>query len=304
MPSLDWNDLKYLLALKRAGTLAAAARELGVDHSTVSRRLSALEEEIGNTLFRRTPDGLVFTEAGEAAAVTAEAMERTTSGLLSKLAGADDRDEGVVRLTIPEGFIPRVAQELTRLHQAHPGLTVELLSNVAALDLLRGEADVALRLFRPTQQGLVVRLLGKVGWSLYASETYVARKGVLSSVGDLRGHQLIAYDEGLKNSPGQRWFDEHAPEATVVMRGGSMRGVQLAIAQGLGIGAMPCFVAANDPGLRRVTPETIASGEAHLVTTPDLQKVKRIRRVMDGLGAMYERDRALYEGSLVWALAH
>jgi DNA-binding transcriptional LysR family regulator len=295
---MDWNDLKYLLALKRAGTLAAAARELGVDHSTVSRRLSALEDEIGNTLFRRTPDGLVFTEAGEQAAVTAEAMERSTAGLLGKLAGADDRDEGVVRLTIPEGFIPRVAQEVARLHEAHPGLKVELLSNVAALDLLRGEADVALRLFRPTQQGLVTRLLGKVGWSLYASEAYLARKGLLASLGDLSGHELIAYGEGLKGTPGQRWLDENAQGAAVVMRGGSMRGVQLAIAQGLGIGSMPCFVAADDSGLRRMTPETVAYGEAHVVTTPDLQKVKRVRRVMDGLSAMYERDRALYLGAL------
>ena len=294
---MDWNDLKYLLALKRAGTLAAAARELSVDHSTVSRRLAALEEEIGNTLLRRTPEGLVLTEAGEQAASTAEVVERTTSELLARLAGADDRTEGPVRLTIPEGFIPRVAQALARLHQAHPGLKVELLSAVAALDLLRGEADVALRMFRPMQQGLVARLLGNVGWSLYASEAYLARKGPVS-VGELAGHELIAYDEELKSSPGQRWLDENARTASVVMRGGSMRSIQVAIAQGLGIGSMPCFVAANDPGVRRVVPETIASGDAYVVTTPDLQKVKRVRLVIDALVEMYERDRALYLGSL------
>ncbi len=298
MRRLDWNDLKYLLALKRAGTLAGAARALSVDHSTVSRRLSALEEEIGSSLFRRTPEGLVFTEAGEQAAATAEAMERTTQSLLGKLAGGDDRPEGVVRLTIPEGFIPRVLPEVQQLGERHPGLRVELLSSSAALDLLRGEADLALRLFRPTQAGLVVRPLGKVGWSLYAGEAYVARKGLLAAAGDLTGHELIAYEEGLKSTPGQRWLDETDHHGQVVMRCGTMRAVQLAIAQGVGIGAMPCFVAANDPTLRRMMPQTIAAGEAHLVTTPDLQKVKRVRLVLDALVAMYERDRAIYQGQL------
>ena len=96
---VDWNDLKYLLALKREGTLAGAARALSVDHSTVSRRLAALEDAIGTQLLRRTPEGLCFTEAGNAAAASAEAMDASASGLLSKLAGEDDRDAGVVRLT-------------------------------------------------------------------------------------------------------------------------------------------------------------------------------------------------------------
>ncbi len=294
---VDWNDLKYLLALKRAGTLAGAARELGVDHSTVSRRLTALEEAIGSKLLRRTPEGLCFTEAGNTAAATAEAMDATAAGLLGKLAGADDRAAGVVRLTCAEGLIPVLVSELQQLRESYPELRVELLPSTATLDLLRREADVALRMFRPTQAALVARLVGKLGWSLYASEAYVARKGPLASAADLSGHELIAYDHELKSAFGPRWLDEHAGSGTVVMRCDSVRGALLAMTQGVGIGTMPCYLAASEP-LRRMTPEVTANTEVFLVTAPDLQDLKRIRLVLDAVAAMFERNRALFAGTL------
>jgi DNA-binding transcriptional LysR family regulator len=164
------------LALKRAGTLAGAARALSVDHSTVSRRLVALEEAIGCQLLQRTPEGLCFTEAGNTAAASAEAMDAAAVGLLSKLAGGDELDAGIVRLTCAERFSPYLVAELEQMRVAHPQLSVELLPSTATLDLLRREADVALRMFRPTQAALVARRVGKLGWSLYASDAYVARK--------------------------------------------------------------------------------------------------------------------------------
>lgn len=295
---VDWNDLKYLLALKRAGTLAGAARELAVDHSTVSRRLAALEEAIGSQLLRRTPEGLCFTDAGNTAAATAEAMAASASGLLDKLAGADDRDAGVVRLTCAEAFIPFLVEESRQLRDAHPELRVELLPSTAVLDLLRREADVALRMFRPTQPALVARMVGKLGWSLYASEAYVARKGPLKSVGDLSGHELIAYDAELKAGFGPRWLDEHAGSATVVMRCDSVRGAMLAITQGVGIGTIPCYLAGGEPMLRRLTPEVTANAEVFLVTAPDVQDLKRVRLVLEMVAAMFERNRALFAGTL------
>jgi DNA-binding transcriptional LysR family regulator len=295
---VDWNDLKYLLALKRAGTLAGAARALSVDHSTVSRRLVALEEAIGSQLLQRTPEGLCFTEAGNTAAASAEAMDAAAVGLLSKLAGGDELDAGIVRLTCAEGFIPYLVAELEQMRVAHPQLSVELLPSTAALDLLRREADVALRMFRPTQATLVARRVGKLGWSLYASEAYVARKGPLQSLGDLSGHDLIAYDAELKTSFGPRWLEEHAGSARVVMRCDSVRGAVLAITQGVGIGTMPCYLAAGEPSLRRLTPEVTASAEIFLVTAPDLQPLKRIRLVLEMGAAMFDRHRSLFAGSL------
>lgn len=295
---MDWNDLKYLLALKRAGTLAGAARALAVDHSTVSRRLAALEDAIGSRLLRRTPEGLSFTEAGDAAAATAEAMDANASTLLSKLAGADDLAAGVVRLTCVEAFIPFLVSEAQQLREIYPELRLELLPSTGTLDLLRQEADVALRMFRPTQAALVARHVGKVGWSLFASEEYVARKGELATLGDFSGHDLIAYDKEIASAFAGRWLDEHADTGAVVMRCDTVRGAVLAIAQGVGIGTVPCFMAAGEPSLRRMTPEVTASNEVFLVVAPDLQDLKRIRIVLESVMAVFDRNRALFAGSL------
>jgi DNA-binding transcriptional LysR family regulator len=295
---VDWNDLKYLLALKRAGTLAGAARALAVDHSTVSRRLVALEDAIGSQLLRRTPEGLSFTEAGNSAAVTAEAIDAATSTLLVKLAGADNRVAGLVRLTCVEAFIPLLAAEARQIQESYPELRVELLPSTGTLDLLRREADVALRMFRPKQAALVARHVGKVGWSLFASEEYVRRKGELRSLGDFSGHDLIAYENEVGSAFGPRWLEEHAGAGTVVMRCDTVRGALLAIAQGVGIGTVPCFMAANEPSLRRMTPEVTANNEVFLVTAPDLQDLKRIRLVLESVAAAFHRNRALFAGRL------
>jgi len=293
---VDWNDLKYLLALKRAGTLAAAARALAVDHSTVSRRLSALEDAIGAQLLRRTPEGLSFTEAGDRAVVAAEAMDAATSELLAKLAGADDRVAGLVRLACSEPFIPYLAAESRQLREIHPELRLELLPSTATVDLLRNEADVALRMYRPTQAALVARHVGKVGWSLFASEEYVTRKGMLATPGDLSGHDLIAYENEVRSMSGARWLEEHAGTGTIVMRCDTVRGALLAISQGFGIGTVPCFIAAGDPSLRRMTAEVTANNEVFLVTAPDLHDLERIRVVVESVAGVFQRNRALFAG--------
>lgn len=296
--AVDWDDLKYLLALKRAGTLAGAARALAVDHSTVSRRLAALEDAMGTQLLRRTPDGLSFTEAGDRAAVTAEAMDAATSELAVKLGGADDRVAGVVRLTCVEAFIPFMAEQSRQLRERYPELRVELLASTGTLDLQRREADVALRMFRPTQTALVARHVGKVGWSLFASEDYVTRRGKLETLGDFSGHDLIAYEKDVRTAFGPRWLEEHAATGTVVMRCDTVRGAMLAVTQGVGIGTIPCFMAAGEPSLRRMTPEVIANNEVFLVIAPDLQDLKRIRVVLESVAAVFDRNRALFAGGL------
>jgi DNA-binding transcriptional LysR family regulator len=138
----------------------------------------------------------------------------------------------------------------------------------------------------------------KVGWSLFASEEYVARKGALGPLGDLSGHDLIAYDNEVGSAFGARWLEEHAGTGTVVMRCDTVRGALLAIAQGVGIGTVPCFIAADEPSLRRMTPEVTANNEVFLVTAPDLQGLKRVRLVLESVAALFDRNRALFAGRL------
>src|SRR5262249_17767216 len=143
--ALDWNDLRYFLAVQRAGTLAGAARELGVKHTTVGRRLTALEETLGVKLFTHAPEGFVLTRAGSEIVELALSIEASTSAIERRIKGEDSRVEGTVRLTTSESFSKFFVHRLLALRQQHPKLLVEVLSSNRAFDLSRGEADVAVR---------------------------------------------------------------------------------------------------------------------------------------------------------------
>lgn len=293
---VDWNDLRYLLALKRAGSLAGAARELKVDGSTVSRRLAALEEALGAHLLRRTPDGLTFTEAGEAAAATAAKLEASTAELERTLSGEDERPEGTVRLTFPDGFMPYLISAVGRLREPYPKLQVELIASPRPLDLSRGEADVALRLTRPSQEGLLAKRLGTIGWALYASEKYLLARGTPKHLGDFEGHDVVHYEDTLKGVPGAVWLDAHARAAKVVMRANSPRTVMTAALEGLGICALPCFTVVATPELRRLTPDVIGAPEVFAVTAPDRSHTRRVRLVVEMLVELFDREAALFAG--------
>src|SRR5689334_8785319 len=156
---MDWNDLRYLLAVHRGGSLAGAAKALGVTKATASRRLAALEEALGTELVARTPDGLTLTEAGRIALSSAEEMARIAAAIESRLGNAEDGAvRGTVRLTAPQWLAERLLlSELPALRAQHPGLEVQLLGTNAVLDLTRLEADLALRNVKPTHLSLVAR---------------------------------------------------------------------------------------------------------------------------------------------------
>jgi DNA-binding transcriptional LysR family regulator len=295
---VDWNDLRYLLALRRAGSLAAAGRALGVDQSTVSRRLGALEEALGTQLFSRTAEGLVFTAAGESAATTAAEMERLCAGLIDSVGGDAQRLAGVVRISTTDDFADLLLRGLQGLRGAHPGILLEVVAENAPADLARGEADIAVRMFRETRSSLISRRLGQFGWALYGSAAYVARKGTPAAAAALSGHELIGYTGAAASSPGARWLEAHAGSATIVVRGSSTRSVALAIADGQGISVLPCFLAAGNPALHRLAPEVVAINEVYAVTAPDRRKLARVGVVMNELVALFERDQGRLGGAV------
>ena len=281
MHSLDWNDLRYFLAVSRAGTLAGAARDLAVRHSTVARRLEALEEALAVSLFTRTPDGLVLTEAGAGILPQAEAAERAALAIERQAAGGDTRIAGTVRLTTSEGFSGFLVRRLAALNERYPELMVEVLSGNRFYDLTRGEADLAVRIGETTQPDLICKRIGLAGWSVYAAAAYLARRGMPASLDDLRGHAVIGFDETLAQVPGALWLDRHAAGAEVVMRGNSIFAVLNAAIVGMGIAVLPCFMAEAEPNLRRLSAETTGSREIWLVFHPDVAKIARVRTVID-----------------------
>src|SRR5258706_7039944 len=164
----DWDALRIFLALSRARTLAAAARTLGVDETTVARRLARLEKEMGASLVERAAGGLSLTAAGEAVRAAAEGMESAALAAARRALGAHKQLSGRVRVTAPE-ILGRyfVLPALQAVHQRHPGIAIELISTIVRLDVTRREADVAIRTVRPTEPGLVARKLARMSVAPY-----------------------------------------------------------------------------------------------------------------------------------------
>jgi DNA-binding transcriptional LysR family regulator len=293
---MDWNDLRFFLAVARSGSLAGAARALSVEHTTVSRRLGALEADLAVRLFARGPAGLALTEGGKAILPAVETVAAQISALERTIAGGDARAAGTVRLTIPESGNGYFMAKLAALRTRHSDLVIELISDNRPLDLRRGEADVAVRFANSLDQELIVRKAGVAGWSLYASPDYTARKGPVASADDMAGHDVIGFAEEMSGVEGATWLRSLRPMANVVMRGNNLTAVARAAAAGIGIAPLPCFAAADEPGLERITREIIGRRDILLVAHPDLVRVSRVRATMDFLLELFTRDAAQWSG--------
>ncbi len=293
---LNWDDLRFVLALKRGGSLGAAARLLKVEQSTASRRLSSLEEALGVQLVARTPEGLVLSTAGQTVAELAEGIDGRVEEVRRHISGEDQRPEGQVRLSTTETMANFVMPGLVPLREQYPKLQVQLVVNSAALDLMRREADLALRLFRETSPTLIARKIGVVGWSLFASRTYLERNGA-GRAGSLEGHAVIGHGGAIAKAVGGLWLAKHSRVEDVVLTCESVASVLNAVKAGLGVSPLPCFAAHHDAALVRLTPEVIDSTEAFLVIPPDHKDTVRVRLVMDALSALFERERKVLEGS-------
>jgi DNA-binding transcriptional LysR family regulator len=293
---LDWNDLRYFLAIARASTLVGAARELRVEHTTVGRRLAAIEAALGARLFTRGPDGFSLTDAGAEILPVAEEIAARVEKIERCASGADARIEGTVRVTTSEALGGYLVGLLPGLRERHPALVVEILSGNRAFDLLRGEADLAVRVRDDTEPGLVARTLVRAGWSLYGSPSYRDRKGPLAAAEDLRGHDIVGFDPSLAASPGGQWLAAHAAGANVVLRANSIVAALNAAICGMGIAALPCFVADSERALVRATSVVIGTRNVFLVVHPDLARVARVRAVMDYLVDVFEHNAPMWSG--------
>jgi DNA-binding transcriptional LysR family regulator len=244
-----WDDIRIFLAVFRQRSLGAAAARLGVDTSTVSRRLTALEESLRARLFERSREGLLPTRAAELVLAAAEAMETAHARLARDATDRNAAIEGVVRVSADPGMAEVfVAPALARLRSRHPNVDIELDCSARTLDLTRHEADVALRSTAPRGAELVVTKIADAGWLVAAAPTLAKSVGHVVSWSDLA---WITWDRDFASFPAAQWVTRHAPKARVVLRT-SHFGSQLAAAVvGVGVGLFPePFVRAR--GLRAV----------------------------------------------------
>jgi DNA-binding transcriptional LysR family regulator len=299
--AVNWDDLRYVLALKRTGSLGAAARSLKVESSTASRRLAALEASLGVQLVTRTPEGVTLNAAGCGVAELAETIDRGVEELERKIGGEDARPEGVVKLATTDAVASFLMAGLIPLRSEYPKIQVQLVVGNAGHDLLRKEADIAVRMYRDQNPSLVTRKIGELGLSLYASRELVQRTGCnVPLAGDARslcGLPVIRFGEGLATSTGGKWLATNTRDEDVVLSGTSMASVINAVRAGLGISVLPCFTVHGDAALVRLTPEVVARVEAFLVIPPEHRDTVRVRLVMDAITALFVRERALLEGA-------
>jgi DNA-binding transcriptional LysR family regulator len=273
----DWEGLRIFLALSRARTVAAAARKLGIDETTVARRLTRLETEIGAALIERGRGGLALTAAGEAVRAAAEQMESAALTAERRALGADQQLSGRVRVTAPE-ILGRyfVLPALQAVHKRHPGIELEMISTIARLDVTRREADVAIRTVRPTEPALVARKLARM-----AVAPYVRR-------GRKRPAQLaaVSYLEGMRLP--LRNVEDRIPDGRVALRTNSIATVFEAVRLGWGAGDLPCFVGDATPELERAFPnEKPESLDVWLIVHADVQRTSRVRTLVEELARVF-----------------
>jgi DNA-binding transcriptional LysR family regulator len=295
--ALNWSTLKDFLAVAESGSLSAAARSLGVSQPTLTRRMAALEESLRAELFRRNPRGLELTEAGEVLLGPARQMQEAAHAAELAVSGRDLSLAGSVRITATEGLATEwLTPELADFRRLQPRIDVEIIVRNTALNVLRREADVAIRLGRPRQAELVARRTGDLVIGLYGSRDYLEQRGVPRTRDDLARHRAVAFDEGDVYTGAGGFLEKALGAAHVVYRANTLSAQRAAIRAGFGVGGQACFIADRDPQLVRVLPEHDVRFEIWLVTHPGLRRSARIRALYDFLSERLAAARPLLGG--------
>jgi DNA-binding transcriptional LysR family regulator len=290
---LDWDDLRYFLAVAQAGSLSAAARSLGVAQPTVGRRINAFERSLGARLFVATPAGQNLSPTGRRLLQHAEQMEQDALAAERSVSGRDAGVSGPVCVTASEWLIESVlAPLLGPLLSRHPELQLELLAEAKHLSLVRREADIALRPSRFEQQEVVQREIAVVAFGLYASDMYLAEHGSPDFERQCEGHLLIGMSEALGKVPDVTWLPQIAARARVVVRANGREPMVKLAAAGLGLTCLPRFLGDAAPGLRRLdTPPPAPERQLWLGVHRDARAVPRVRACARFLSESVERLR-------------
>lgn len=291
---LDWGHLRFFLAMARSGSLARAARHLGVDRNTVARRITALEEALGLALFERGPLGWTRTAGGDE---LTELAGRVEEDVLALSRHADARDQalnGEVRLTTtPLLAVHLLAPALPLLRQRHPGLVLEIAADQRNFDLTRREADLAVRLGRPRDYGLVTRRLAELAYGLYSLESSVA---AARGRPDFGRDPFLGFDDSQASTAQERWLGQHGPERKVVFRSNSTAALHAAARRGVGVVLLPCFLGDADASLRRLEAPAPLESEVWLLVHRDLRRTPRVRAVIEWLDELVSQARPALTG--------
>ncbi|MDF3605381.1 LysR family transcriptional regulator [Paracoccus sp. DMF-8] len=280
-----WDRLRIVLALARQGTLSAAARDLGVDHTTVARHLESLQRDLGGALFERGPEGFVMTPLGAEVVTSAERVEDELFGLLRRLDGDPGRIAGTLRLTAPPFLASGLfAPALGPFLRAHPHLRIELIGDNQSLDVARREADLAIRFARPELPALIARQLDEVAFACYAATTDPRPFEALP---------FLAYDAAAVHPALDRYIAAIMPSDRIAMRANTTQILLEGVRAGLGCALLPCLTGEADPALRRIpVPQAMPPLPLWLTYHEDMKRSPRLRAAVEFVETVIRASKA------------
>lgn len=291
---LAWDDLLYVLAIGRAGSLSGAARELGVNHATVYRRIGKIEEQLRVRLFDRQRDGYAPTPAGEAMIALAAEIDEDVIALERRLAGEDLRPSGTVRVTTTDTFTTTVMPMLAKFRLIYPEIGIELVTGNQMLNLSRRDADVALRPTDKPDELLVGRKLASLAFAIYGSKQYLAAVGGSDLA---RNHKWVGFDDSQSHLSSYAWIRQNVAPDRVTFRSSAFMAIIEAVAQGIGLGILPCYLADLRPELVRCSPLlSEVTTDLWLLVHEDLRHAARVRAFVDFIADEITAIRPLLEG--------
>jgi len=294
---IDWDDTRFFLAVARAGSTAAASRQLRVNQSTVVRRVDTLEKELGLRLFNKKRDGYRLTPEGEALLQEAAAVEASVQALTRRASALDSAFTGSLRVTTAEGMVGLVPPLLDEFRRRYPGIQVSLVIENRYNDLSDGIAEIALRAGPPGDGTLVGRKLSDQSWAVYGSRSYIQRYGAPTTPEELNEHHLVGFEGPIENITSARWLGAVAPRCEIACRSNSVHGLLLAAKSGFGLALLPCQIGETESELVRVIgPQPGLTSGLWILTHADLHKQPKIRAFFDFMAQEITKYRPLLLG--------
>jgi DNA-binding transcriptional LysR family regulator len=290
----SWDDLRYFAEVARAKSLSGAASKLGVSHTTVARRVQALEGSLKARLFEKTPTGYVPTPAGKQIILLAEQVESICISAMETVAGQDTVLTGAVRVAAPEGFGSQfIGKRLDRFYKEYSGIDLEIVTSTQFVSISKHDADIVITFSRPRAGRLVARKLTDYAFRLYGSREYLKQFRPIRHIEDLREHTLIGFVNDLI-SPQLNYFDELLPDARTKLRSSNINGQLSAVEAGLGLAVLPCYMATGLTGLDVVLPEEVAVTRSFWISMHEnMRHIRRVMAVWDWIQEVVKEERAL-----------
>ncbi len=292
---MDWDDLRYFLSVAREGSLSGASRNLGVNHTTVYRRMLGLEQKQGVRLFERLNGNYALTTAGEEMRQSAEQIAEEIDGLDRRLSGRDLRLSGTIRITTTDTLAYRfLGPHFANFHAAYPGIGLEVVLDSQHLNLTRRQADIAIRPTDAPPENLIGRQVSELSFAVYGSDDYLALHG---NQHDLSAHSWLGFDDSLSHLMVAKWMSDNLTEPNIILRANNFFALFSGALAGMGLAALPCFLADPEPTLHRLNGVEVVKGSSlWLLTHEDLRDTARIRAFMDFFYDGLVGERGVLEG--------